>query len=334
MAWFLYLNAPVSTLCRGKYKRLKPSLHILMPLIFGSSLSCCGPVTVFEGGPLISDSVWTMRSNDPTVPGKSDYGYTPKPCPSTEDASNATTSSTPTAINNCIFAMINLVDTKYENFERSLFAAVSNTNFVVDTAVSGVGIAGGFLTGGASQVTSAIAGGLTGFNKSIDSDFLYSKTITVLIQQMRKDRATQLTIILNRMDATNATNAASKTQADLAAAQQTAASNAAQAAASMMQTVVQSAAPTTPGAKPTGSDAVAAVTNASSGVAAAATTAGTTQSAKPYRSIFEAMTDLHQYALAGSWSHALISLQSDTSTGATNAAATANAAKTGTTASK
>ena len=81
-------------------------------------------------------------------------------------------------------------------------ASTTNTNFVADSAVLGISGAGAFFSGGAAQVMNGVTAGLTGFKSKFDQDILYSKTISVLIQQMRSDRATELNIILQRLQAT------------------------------------------------------------------------------------------------------------------------------------
>ena len=98
--------------------------------------------------------------------------------------------------------MINLIDVRYEDFERRLFGRTTNTNFVADSAVLGISGAGAFFSGGAAQVMNGVTAGLTGLKSKFDQDILYSKTISVLIQQMRSDRATELNIILQRLQAT------------------------------------------------------------------------------------------------------------------------------------
>jgi hypothetical protein len=152
----------------------------------------------------------------------------------------------------------------------------------------------------------------------------------VLIQQMRKDRADQLSIILARVDATKPASggAGSITQDEV----RSAARNAANAAVDMTSAAVQSAATASTGQTLNPAAVGTAAANAKANVVAAAQGASTTQSAKPYDNIYQAAADLFAYAQAGSWEHALISLQADTSTTATAATAKVSAAKKGTTA--
>jgi hypothetical protein len=290
------------------------------PVIAVLVLTTLSGCSLYEGGPVINDGVWLLQDSTPQAdPG----AFVPAPCP--QPKQNPDDFNNSTKLSECVYAMINLIDVRYEDFERRLFGSTTNTNFVADSAVLGISGAGAFFSGGAAQVMNGVTAGLTGFKSKFDQDILYSKTISVLIQQMRSDRATELNIILQRLQATANRGASVPTSTV-----QTQATRAATASATVAAGVVASA---TRIAAQDPNATVTTVAQAATQAVAGATSSGAGTASTnplPYDNIYQAYTDLHAYAIAGSWSHALISLETDIGASAADAKATVTATKTGT----
>lgn len=302
--------------------RLNQARGLVAIGLFSILLCGCHLPQAIEGGPDISDNVWLLQGPNAT---KTTGGFVPAACPKTE--TEATTPVVPSDLAKCVYAMINLIDVRYDAFENGLFKSSANTNFLADSAVLGISGAGAFFSGGAAQVMNGVTAGLTGFKSKFDQDILYSKTIGVLIQQMRSDRQTALNIIIKRLQATASSDGA--VPPGSAAADRTqAASKGAQTAAQIVAAAVTGAAVAQPGAS------AADIAKTANNAVPAASTSGAATSPSgplPYDNYYEAFADLHTYAIAGSWSHALISVETATAAGAEAAKNTVNATKTGTT---
>lgn len=191
-----------------------------------------------KGGPLISDRVWMLDKNLPPSDMGQNENFIPDACPQTDDKAATWPAN---QITQCVYAMLQLIDVKWVHFEDQLIASSSTSNFAADTTLLGLGAAGSFVTGGATQILHAVSAGVTGLRSSFNEDILYSQTITAILLQMEADRAAQRSIIM---------------------------------------------------AKLTGQP-----------------TTGSNLNTMPYTNMYQAANDLFQYARAGSWSHALLSIQ-------------------------
>ena len=204
------------------------------------------------GGPLISDRVWVLDSKYPDEPVTTQLSqdYVPPVCTSVPSNTDGTTSAGQVSIRTCVDAMLQVIDVKWVHFQDQLLTSTSNSNFATDVALLGIGTAGSFVVGQATQILHAASAGITGIRSSVDSDLLYSATITTILLQMQNDRAAVRTTIAGRL--------------------------------------------------------------------AAPLTGATAAQPQPYANLYEAANDLFVYARAGSWTHALLSIQRS----ATNSAGT------------
>jgi hypothetical protein len=106
----------------------------------------------------------------------------------------------PYQIKACTYAMIELIDIRFARYEDSVLTMNSNQNTFFDASVIGMGAAGTLVGGPTSQILNAASSAVTGFKAKIDSDILYSKSITIILQQMRTNRATQLAAIQAKLN--------------------------------------------------------------------------------------------------------------------------------------
>lgn len=200
--------------------------------------------SLFKGGPVISDQVWMLNTSYPSSAAAQYADYIPEPCPKTDTAATAAPFTDTSQIDQCVYAMLQLIDVKWVHFQDELLTSSSNSNFAADTTLLGVGAAGSFVAGTTTQILHAVSAGVTGMRSSFNQDILYSQTITTILLQMEADRNAERNIIMAKL-----------TQ------------------------------------KP--------------GTAAD----GSALDTSPYVNMYQAANDLFFYARAGSWTHALLSIQ-------------------------
>ncbi len=150
--------------------------------------------SLYRGGPDIADSVWLM--NESFANGRNPSTYVPTPCPRDDAVAAA---MAPAQITACTRAMLLLVDVKWTHFQDQLMGITSQSDMAADTVLLGVGTAGSFVAGGASQILNAVSAGVTGLRSSFKQDVLFSHTILAIMQQMRADRATARAAIEKRL---------------------------------------------------------------------------------------------------------------------------------------
>jgi hypothetical protein len=170
--------------------------NITLLSLLAVTVSACA---LQAGGPRISDHVWLsvgtqtrQPTDDPTDPG-----YIPPACVDADHNND---------IDKCTTAMITLIDVKWGHFHDQLMNATTNFHFASDVGLMGIGTAGAFAAGGASQILSAISASITGLRASVDQDLLYSHTIGTILLQMQADRAAMRQRIEARLIATDAHN--------------------------------------------------------------------------------------------------------------------------------
>ena len=139
--------------------------------------------------------------------------------------------------------MKQLIDLRWVGFADSLWTANSGGNTAFDTVKLGLTGAATAITGPTAQILSGIATFAGGVQSTVNQDYLYNKTLQLIVLQMQKDRATWADTINKQLMANS------------------------------------------------------------------------------YSNMYEAANDLYQYARAGSWTHALASMQADS--GAQTAACSA-----------
>lgn len=148
--------------------------------------------SLVKGGPLISDRVWLLSQNAATA----GQDYIPLACPQTDE--KAVTFTQPN-IEKCVNSMLLLIDVKWIAFRDELLTSSSNANLAADVGLLGLGGAGSFVSGTATQILHAASAGVTGLRSSINQDLLYSNTITAILFQMDADRTAQRKVIEGKL---------------------------------------------------------------------------------------------------------------------------------------
>lgn len=93
---------------------------------------------------------------------------------------------------------LGVVDANFKVFVQKLAKGNAYADLLVQLAEVGVGGAGAVVSGGASQVLSAVSGGLAGGKAAYDKAVLYDKTLAALVAQMAASRQTIAASILER----------------------------------------------------------------------------------------------------------------------------------------
>lgn len=106
-------------------------------------------------------------------------------------------------IKRCTQAMKVMIDVRWAHYEDSLMSTINTGTTAVDMGVLGLNTIGAFTQDGTTQILSAIATGLGGIKATVNEDLLYKSSITLILQQMKKDRASWATIIQKHLDTTN-----------------------------------------------------------------------------------------------------------------------------------
>lgn len=167
-------------------------------------LSCAATAacSLQQGGPVISDKVWLMNEGYPTGSAKASQDTIPAACPQKEaEVVDFNGDSSSKKINDCVYAMLQVIDVKFVHFQDQLFGSTSGVNFAADIGLLGIGTAGSFVSGAATQALHAVSAGITGVRSSINQDWFYSNTITTILIQMQNDRAAVKTGIMARIAA-------------------------------------------------------------------------------------------------------------------------------------
>jgi hypothetical protein len=94
------------------------------------------------------------------------------------------------ARNGCIFAMMSLIDQSFYEYRKSVRGLVDTGNAATDIIGIGVSSAATLVPGATTKsILSAINTSLAGAKAKIDSDVLYSKSVSLILTQMDADRA-------------------------------------------------------------------------------------------------------------------------------------------------
>lgn len=91
-----------------------------------------------------------------------------------------------------------VIDANYANFIRQLAEENATADFAVAVAGIGTGAAGALVGETASQILSALSGGLAGAQAAYSKAVLYEKTLSALVAQMSASRAEIAARILGR----------------------------------------------------------------------------------------------------------------------------------------
>lgn len=111
-----------------------------------------------------------------------------------------------------IYGRINVIDIRYDEFERTLTGTGSGLSLGTDLTVLALNGLGATIGGAAAKAALAAASaGVLGAKSAIDTDLFYQRTLPALITQMRAGRQTALYVI--RLGLTQSTDRYSLDQA-------------------------------------------------------------------------------------------------------------------------
>jgi hypothetical protein len=168
---------------------MKTLKTVLVLACVALSLSGCGTIrNVLRGEPDVVDNSFLV----PDI--RSDAR--PQEC---EGAESFTASD---KIRRCSEAMKVLIDVRWAHYADSLNATVTTGITTVDAVSLGLSTAGTLTPTGTTQILSAIVAGLNGLKATANQDLLYKNSITLILLQMKKDRASWATVIQKQLDAT------------------------------------------------------------------------------------------------------------------------------------
>jgi hypothetical protein len=201
----------------------------------------------------------------------------------------------------CINDLMAMIDVQYDEYKKSFRQVTDNSNLAADLAVIGLGSAGALVPGKTTKaILSGTAAAVTGAKAAVDSDVFYNSSILVVINQMDADRQTENCLITQRMK----NDITSTNPGPVPTSLSTSTTTTVMAANSPKPTLKQTT--TTPAVAPT---------------------PPTTYS------MYDASKDLVAYYQAGTFTHALQSLQAKTGAQAVAAKQQTNNQKTGNTTS-
>jgi hypothetical protein len=250
------------------------------------------------GQPRIDDSVWFRVPGHAQMSNQDQDTFIPRSCDNARDypvqpdhaAADPTKPLyfsgdviTPKDISGCVNDMKVVIDRRFEHWIDALASWTNISNSLVDTTIIGAGLAGTLAGGLTSQILNAVSSGLTGTKKSFDQDVFLQQSVSIIVTQMKTDRAKWDTIIEGRLLATTAgstggTNPPAK---------------------------VSPGAPSSASTSTTTADGKTTTTTKS-------TTAAATP-ARPYATLGEAWGDLENYSRQGSFNNALTTLTANVS---------------------
>jgi hypothetical protein len=250
--------------------------------------------------PTMHDTVYsvaaqTMFSPPPirmTQPEECQTAFGPPP-------SAATVATAQIYRDECVKELMDLIDFEYNEYKKSFRQAVDDSNLGADLAVLGLGTAGALTPGTVTKsILSGTAAAVTGAKTSINADVLYNSSILVVINQMDTDRQNEKCLILSQLDNPPPSTAPATTPVTLTL---------------NTTTTVKSSNTSAPKLQPQSS-----------------TNSVKVSPTKTY-SMVDASNDLIQYYQAGTFTHALQSLQAKTGAQAVAAKQQVNNQKTGNT---
>lgn len=167
---------------------MKSPIIILLSIVLSTCLSGCSTIkNVLRGEPDIVDNNFLVPNAD-----------TPTPPPACAGAESMTDYI---AIRKCTEAMKLLIDVRWAHYADSLNAAVTSGVTAIDAVSLGLSTAGTLTPTGTTQILSAIVAGLNGLKATANQDLLYKNSITLILLQMKKDRASWATVIQKEINA-------------------------------------------------------------------------------------------------------------------------------------
>jgi hypothetical protein len=238
--------------------------------------------------------------------------------------------------NNCISEFIGAIDNQYREYRIELVHLSGGLTAFADTATAVLSAAAAGVGGSTAQVLSGIAAAIAGGKSAINTDVLRSNSILAVIAQMDADRNEQNSIILQQENGTGITTTTITTSGN---AQQ--GGTASQTPSVVPRytildgtitkhiTVQYPASGNIPArqVKIDGTETFGAPDKSAAPAAAKTKTAATTPQLPAY-TMHKAAIDLAAYYAAGTFAHALVSLQQQSGAKAANCKTQVNSIKT------
>lgn len=197
----------------------------------------------------------------------------------------------------CVNELMTMIDVQYDEYKKSFRQATDDSNLAADIAVIGLGSAGALVAGKtAKSILSGTAAAITGTKAAIDSDVFYNSSILVVINQMDTDRQNERCLIMQELK----------------------------------EDVPRTDSPPAPTTLTMTTMTTVTAANSKNPTAKQTTTTPNISPAPPATySMYEASGDLVAYYQAGTFTHALQSLQAKTGSQAVAAKQQVNDQKTG-----
>jgi hypothetical protein len=224
---------------RSRGAKLYSGMMSLAATLMVAIVAACGNNTLgvddlFSGEPRISDAVW-FRTADVQFSNFTSDNFISPACltptkntsgthlfgtrgaananivvqvhagvnPSDGNGDNTYDYVTDTAkVAECISAMKIVIDRRFEHWIGSFSGWTTGGNTVADVTVIGAGLAGSLAGGLTSQILNATIAGITGTKKAVQEDVFLTKSVPIIITQMKTDRAKWDAIIQSRLQAT------------------------------------------------------------------------------------------------------------------------------------
>ena len=160
-------------------RRVHPLIVVLTAMLLCGCAGAWSGEPSFNRGILLPDTPSTPRDVQNSVPNV---------CKGLLDTTPSD-SVTARARNDCIFALMGTIDAAYYEYRKTVRGLADTGNAATDIVGIGISSAATLVPGATTKtILSAINTGLSGAKAKIDSDILYSKSITLIVTQMDADR--------------------------------------------------------------------------------------------------------------------------------------------------
>lgn len=201
---------------------------------------------------------------------------------------------------NCIMALMAMIDMQYDKFRDGLLKLVDDSDLLADIAILGLGSATTLVPGKTTKsILGAISAGIAGSKAAVNSDVLYNSSIILVINQMDADRSNQRCTIITEMK-------------------------------NAIPSTITSTTSSTPRTLTLTTSTTVNSANLTPAPAATSTLKGVNPAPPQTYSMYDASADLVQYYIDGTFTHALQTLEAKTGSQATASKQQATNVKTGT----
>jgi len=177
-------------------------LRHLAALLTAAGLSGCGWQRIGQGEPafdtalLLPSASTSAASPYATVPTSGVPPTVPQAC------AGQATSTDPSTIGNCVYALKTVIDDSYREYRITLHHFADDGDLAMDIGALGLTTAATLTPAAAAKtILAAMSTGLQGSKATINEDLLYKQTIEMLISEMDSDRAQQFNLMLQEQAA-------------------------------------------------------------------------------------------------------------------------------------